>query len=181
MQRCPECDFIYEEGQRFCDMDGKALVHDPLELPQNPLKPSKTRPKFKLLALVLPSSLLCMVAFLGATQQIAQNGSPRLMTTAMGAVEGKPAPARDSQPPWEQEMKLEENTSVDERRAPSLSPARAQNRKADPASGRPTHSASRVEYGSPDRAGEKHEPNKDSKVGTFLKKTGRLLKKPFKF
>ena len=28
MKRCPECDFIYEDNQRLCDMDGIALVHD---------------------------------------------------------------------------------------------------------------------------------------------------------
>ena len=29
MKVCPQCDFIYEDDQRFCDMDGKELVHDP--------------------------------------------------------------------------------------------------------------------------------------------------------
>ena len=29
MKLCPQCDFIYEDDQRFCDMDGKELVHDP--------------------------------------------------------------------------------------------------------------------------------------------------------
>lgn len=28
MKLCPHCAFIYEDGQRFCDMDGKELVHD---------------------------------------------------------------------------------------------------------------------------------------------------------
>ena len=26
MKRCPQCDFIYEDDQAFCDMDGKELV-----------------------------------------------------------------------------------------------------------------------------------------------------------
>ena len=29
MKLCPQCDFIYEDDQRFCDMDGKELIHDP--------------------------------------------------------------------------------------------------------------------------------------------------------
>ena len=29
MKLCPQCDFIYEDDQRFCDMDGTELVHDP--------------------------------------------------------------------------------------------------------------------------------------------------------
>ena len=29
MKLCPQCAFIYEDNQRFCDMDGKELVHEP--------------------------------------------------------------------------------------------------------------------------------------------------------
>jgi hypothetical protein len=29
MKLCPQCEFIYEDDQRFCDMDGRELVHDP--------------------------------------------------------------------------------------------------------------------------------------------------------
>lgn len=29
MRLCPQCDFIYEDDQAFCDMDGKELVHSP--------------------------------------------------------------------------------------------------------------------------------------------------------
>lgn len=29
MKLCPQCDFIYEDDQAFCDMDGKELVYDP--------------------------------------------------------------------------------------------------------------------------------------------------------
>lgn len=28
MKLCPKCEFIYEDDQRFCDMDGEALVED---------------------------------------------------------------------------------------------------------------------------------------------------------
>jgi len=28
MKLCPQCDFIYEDNQGFCDMDGQGLVHD---------------------------------------------------------------------------------------------------------------------------------------------------------
>lgn len=37
MQRCPECEFVYEDDERFCDMDGTALVHEALSLPLPPL------------------------------------------------------------------------------------------------------------------------------------------------
>ena len=29
MKLCPQCEFIYEDDQSFCDMDGKELVYDP--------------------------------------------------------------------------------------------------------------------------------------------------------
>ena len=29
MKLCPQCEFIYEDDQCFCDMDGKELVHNP--------------------------------------------------------------------------------------------------------------------------------------------------------
>jgi hypothetical protein len=37
MQRCPQCEFVYEDDERFCDMDGSALVHEALSLPLPPL------------------------------------------------------------------------------------------------------------------------------------------------
>jgi hypothetical protein len=29
MKLCPQCEFLYEDDQKFCDMDGRELVHDP--------------------------------------------------------------------------------------------------------------------------------------------------------
>jgi hypothetical protein len=37
MQRCPQCEFVYEDDERFCDMDGSVLVHEALSLPLPPL------------------------------------------------------------------------------------------------------------------------------------------------
>ena len=28
MKLCPQCEFIYEDEQNFCDMDGETLVYD---------------------------------------------------------------------------------------------------------------------------------------------------------
>ena len=48
MKLCPQCDFIYEDDQRFCDMDGKELVCDPAPVVieaavANPLSPAPER------------------------------------------------------------------------------------------------------------------------------------------
>lgn len=37
MKLCPQCAFIYEDDQRFCDMDGKVLVCDPAAVVSAPL------------------------------------------------------------------------------------------------------------------------------------------------
>ena len=33
MKRCPQCEFIYEDDQSLCDMDGVLLVFDARNLP----------------------------------------------------------------------------------------------------------------------------------------------------
>ena len=33
MKRCPQCEFIYEDDQSLCDMDGVLLVFDSRKLP----------------------------------------------------------------------------------------------------------------------------------------------------
>ena len=38
MKRCPQCDFVYEDDQSFCDMDGSELFHAAQTLPLPPLE-----------------------------------------------------------------------------------------------------------------------------------------------
>lgn len=42
MKLCPDCEFIYEDDQSFCDMDGKELVFDPKPLSFEGKAPSNT-------------------------------------------------------------------------------------------------------------------------------------------
>src|SRR6267142_192389 len=43
MKLCPQCDFIYEDDQLFCDMDGKGLVNNPMPIgtEQNVVRPTR--------------------------------------------------------------------------------------------------------------------------------------------
>ena len=43
MKLCPQCDFIYEDDQLFCDMDGKELVHNfaPIGTEQSVVRPTR--------------------------------------------------------------------------------------------------------------------------------------------
>ena len=45
MKRCPQCEFIYEDEQSLCDMDGVLLVFDSRTLPNmNALTAVTTKP-----------------------------------------------------------------------------------------------------------------------------------------
>lgn len=43
MKLCPQCDFIYEDDQLFCDMDGRELVHNfaPIGTEQGVVRPTR--------------------------------------------------------------------------------------------------------------------------------------------
>jgi hypothetical protein len=76
MKLCPQCDFIYEDDQGFCDMDGKALIHDPASQVVDPTARPKliARPsRSKRLPLMLAGGTLlasCLsVVYLGQRQQ----------------------------------------------------------------------------------------------------------------
>lgn len=70
MKLCPQCEFIYENDQRFCDMDGEALVYDTREgdLP-DPLpavsgaRPTKSRPRIVVMAVVAGLALSGLLSF----------------------------------------------------------------------------------------------------------------------
>ena len=73
MKLCPQCEFIYEDDQNLCDMDGEALVYDnrlgvfPGILPAaTGRRPTKPRLRFRVVstiaALVFPA-LLCLAYY----------------------------------------------------------------------------------------------------------------------
>jgi hypothetical protein len=72
MKRCPECEFVYEENQNLCDMDGAVLVHDPHELPKNPTRSRPGKSILQLIAMALPSILLATILLYGSTPQEAR-------------------------------------------------------------------------------------------------------------
>jgi hypothetical protein len=76
MKLCPQCDFIYEDDQGFCDMDGKELVHDPAsqvadQTARPKLNTNRSRPKriSVLLAGGTVLTALLSVVYLGQRQQ----------------------------------------------------------------------------------------------------------------
>jgi hypothetical protein len=63
MKLCPQCEFIYEDDQKFCDMDGEVLAHDtrlgvcPDTLPAV-TRAKPTKPRLKIIGMAVVSGLV---------------------------------------------------------------------------------------------------------------------------
>ena len=170
MKRCPQCEFIYEDDQSLCDMDGVLLVFDSRTLPNlhalTTLPPPAAKeqrrnravPAFATLILAL---VLGMVYYVTMRQNNPENTSSALTIApiARPATEVPPLPSLELTP-------AKEESKPSAAKQPAPAPAK--------------NSASRNAPVSQTKPAA--EPKKDdSKVNSILKKTGRILKKPFKF
>ena len=166
MKRCPQCEFIYEDDQSLCDMDGVLLVFDSRKLPNLhalatvPAVPKTHRrnravPAFATLVLAL---VLSMVYYVSTRQPTYTPPSqPSALSIAPVAI-----PTPEPQPTAEPAPVVEE---------PEPEPATAKQPVSKPPTKAKTASQTQ----------RTTEPKKeDSKVNSILKKTGRILKKPFK-
>ena len=159
MKRCPQCEFIYEDDQSMCDMDGVLLVFDSRTLPNlhalatvpagpRPHRRSRAVPVFATLILSL---VLGMVYYVSTRRP---NYTPPVQPSSLSV-----APVTIPTP--------EPTPSIEETK-----PAVVEEPVKKPAT--KTTSTKLQTKRSP-------EPKKeDSKVNSILKKTGRILKKPFK-
>ena len=173
MKKCPECEFLYEDDQSLCDMDGALLVLDSRTLPNvhalatvpAPVQQRRNRavPAFAtlILALVLGS------VYYVSTQRPRYSPAPVTSTSSIpAAVESVALPAPEAKPSESPKEEVKEEAKPATKQLPRT-PAKQPAVKAAP---------------SPQTAKPAIEPKKeDSKVGSILKKTGRILKKPFKF
>lgn len=168
MKRCPQCEFIYEDDQSLCDMDGVLLVFDSRKLPNlhalqtvpaaapKAQRRNRAVPAFATLVLAL---VLGMVYYVSTRQPSyippAQPSAMSIAPVTIPTPEPRPS-ITEPEPVMKEEIK--------EAPAPAKRPA--------------AKTATTVAASQPKRTTE---PKKeDSKVNSILKKTGRLLKKPFK-
>jgi hypothetical protein len=176
MKRCPQCEFIYEDDQSLCDMDGILLVFDSQKLPK-PTKVSSFHWRSRIItavAAVVLATVLVLVYHVSTRQSAKRNSySPAGVTNSQSSdthaatpVIGNPAEASaaDSKPaegpPAKEPDPKPTNSS-------GTKPAEPKKTKERPKA--PTQKTST-------------QPQKeDSKVESLFKKTGRILKKPFKF
>jgi hypothetical protein len=182
MKRCPLCDFIYEDDQNFCDMDGLELVGDRGALitttpaDEGPVKPVRSpRMRFSVPLLV---GVVLGAAFLSAFYSSTDSAAPANTDASRASAAGPQAPAHG-----------QVLTVVPPAATPTPSPAatpmndHAAMETADPPARQPpappkSRSAGAKERRSQPSSGDN---KKESKLGSFLSKTGRMLKKPFKF
>jgi len=176
MKRCPKCEFIYEDEQSLCDMDGVLLVLDSRTLPhlhalqtvpataKTTGKRNRAVPAFATLILAL---VLGMVYYVSIQRKAAQDADIPAQPTAATASNPVPPvnlivnPTPEAQPPAEKPKPEPPRSTVTAAAVP-----------VKKAIAKPTSAPAKPKVDE-----KKDEP----KVGNLLKKTGRILKKPFKF
>lgn len=177
MKRCPQCEFIYEDDQSLCDMDGVLLVFDSRNLPSlhalatvsgPPLKTQKRNRTVPAFATVILALVLGMVYYV-STQRPGETIPPVETGTSVPLLipAPPPLPVEVTQPSAIETKSLEKEETKPEVTRPAT---------ATPTKKSITKSTATTQTKAP--AAEKKD---GSKVGSILKKTGRILKKPFKF
>lgn len=204
MKRCPQCEFIYEDDQTCCDMDGINLVFDHATSPVAQPKTSKSG-KRKTSRRSLLS--VCAVIFGVLGVAIGYASLERAMTVS--SEPASLAATSSAQPASEESPRPVEPAQVEPaKEKPTASPEADKSPEVEPGS-RSAVSPKAVEPLNPNSLGtrgvvlgsippqnrvetSRSQPTvvkakpaadpakKDSKVVTIVKKTGRLLTKPFK-
>ena len=181
MKRCPQCEFIYEDDQSLCDMDGVLLVLDsrtlpnlhalatvdvPVEAPITSRSPWRHR-TFPAMAALILATVLSLVYFV-STQRGVQSAAPAAVESITTTPVANPA---ESNPPPAPPMPVENAAAtVNEERKP------------EPVKAPESPATKKASAKTPTTQNRTAAPKKDeNKVGSILKKTGRILKKPFKF
>ena len=176
MKRCPQCEFIYEDDQSLCDMDGVLLVLDSRILPTQALVTVPAKPPRRKNRAVPAFATLTLALVLGMVYYVTTrpNAVPTIDPPASATSIPNPAPAvtnptPEAQPSESPKEEEEEEAKSTTPKQPAVAPAKKPAAAAKTPASVPQTKTS-------------VQPKKDeSKVGSILKKTGRILKKPFKF
>ena len=185
MKRCPQCEFIYEDDQSLCDMDGALLVLDsrtlpnmhalaPVDMPAVPVaaKAHWRHRTFPAMAALILATVFSLVYFV-STQRGAAPSAAGTMPSVTLPASNLVAPA-ETNPTPEPPPAVEENSA-----APAAREEPKAEAPAKTAAQKSTASATSKTSTTQRKPAEETKKD-DSKVDTILKKTGKLLKKPFK-
>jgi hypothetical protein len=207
MKRCPQCEFLYEEDQKLCDMDGTQLMPDSTFQLEKGAKGRASRSIWKLLVeIALPLIVLSFVGFYAFRSQ----KRTQVVTPAAAMVLGETETSADGKKPADSSShgvepssndaaakriagpgsdKLNTNKDVGENETVRNSENKNRPNAVDPGARSNltgVNNAPRGNVEPPARSNHrplKTQPNsqkKDNRVTSFLKKTGRFLAKPFK-
>ena len=185
MKRCSQCEFVYEDDQALCDMDGGELVYEPTLYPMAGTAIAVVTPPMKLRSrsfLLTAGATVIMglflgIGFFGLSYRPQSTSSPTSVTEPASvappaiAQPGMAATASEATPS-QSEPTVSPAASVKTRNVATAASSSAA--KPAPTVARPT-SSREVKKSEPTKTNQKE----DSKVGSLLKKTGRILKKPF--
>jgi len=197
MKRCPQCEFIYEDDQSHCDMDGVRLLHDANPLPKlqalttTSTSSDNSKTRSRLVALV---ATLVLAGVMALVYYVSIRQSPRTTTVAISPTveatqpnaEVSPVAAPDSSattptetsekvetiPPTESRSSTTESDTLKPETKPAAKSDTNRTSKSTP-QGRSTGQTSATTA--------KPEEKDDSKVRSALKKTGRFFKKALPF
>jgi hypothetical protein len=186
MKRCPQCDFVYENDQRLCDFDGTELAaYETAALPP----PEIVAPPPQAVAPAVAPVRSRRVGFI--LLPVVAVMSAAVLYFAYHSIPRRPAPPQDSSP-----SPVNVTTPPQPAPSPALAPPHAADapspaphpatpeekkvRRAHPAV-KPPLADARTPLPAQAEKPVAASPKKDSKLGSIMKKTGRLLKKPFKF
>ena len=175
MKRCPQCEFIYEDDQSLCDMDGVLLVLDSRNLPNLhalTTVPPKAQPKrhraVPAFASLILALVLGMVYYVSIQREVPTDTYTPPPSVAASAVNA--APVENPSPEAQPSETVQPETVEEPKPAPKLATVTAAKKPTARATSTPTQVKTTTDT-----------KKDDSKVGSILKKTGRILKKPFKF
>lgn len=191
MKRCPHCEFIYEDDQSHCDMDGTRLTHDSRPLPKlqalsvMPESDSKWRNRaVPVFASALLAIILGLVYFVSLRQveptANAGSQSTTVETPATDAAASTPAaPILEPTSTASDAVPQTEASPATNYQDTAITPPAPEARKTRevPEKQNVGRSSKPPQMKNKD-AGSKEQPEKDdSKVRSILKKTGRFFKK----
>jgi hypothetical protein len=196
MKRCPQCEFIYEDDQGLCDMDGTQLLYDsgPAAFAADASMPSEVtpaRPHWRALAFAAIivfalGAVLCVVYYASArlvsSKREISAPAPAARNPKLETPTPRPTPNPAPAPPVVTRTATA-HPAPDQSPAANVRVSRAsQTVTPSTAERRPTVIRTEEKQQtlptlkpSPANANQKS----DSKLGSFLKKTRRILKKPF--
>lgn len=199
MKRCSQCDFVYEDDQARCDMDGGELVYEPTLYPaaQTAMVVAQPPIKFRSRSFMLTTAAtVIMGAFLGIGFLGFSGGSqsttpatnpasvppPVIVQPAMAATSSETTPSSESSPSSDATPSSDASSSPHKSTVIPAANVKSRNAAAPSvsASAKPAPAASRSPVPTETKPAPTKAKQEDSKVGSLLKKTGRILKKPFR-